>query len=289
MKTRLALWGLVPVLCAGPPSLAEAAPGQTGSDVTLESASLRVVIGADGTCRSVWAKPVEAEYGWAGQRPGAAFSVRAGEGSWPASRVRRQGDTLVVEFGRSNVTATLKLIPRERYIALRLEKLEGPPVDSIRLLQLRLKPLPQLGRGVNVAYDDQFGICLCAGNVRTDVGLAPPAGPKRPYVTLSATAHREPALIGGGAVRLPEPQRKFPRCHGRGRTRLRPAARGRVSQAARLSVLVPVGEAADAGEHRPVHPLGQTGRVPHDPLLVHGLLERRRALRVERQLSERHR
>ncbi|OHB76855.1 MAG: hypothetical protein A2W31_07000 [Planctomycetes bacterium RBG_16_64_10] len=55
---------------------------------------------------------------------------------------------------------------------------------------------PHLGPWINVAYDDRFGVCLCAGNVQTNAGM----NPRAKHVEMKAIAEREVALNGTVAV-----------------------------------------------------------------------------------------
>jgi hypothetical protein len=53
-----------------------------------------------------------------------------------------------------------------------------------------------LGTWINVAYDDEYGICLCAGNIRTNAGMSS----QRNHVVMRATAEKQIALEGATAV-----------------------------------------------------------------------------------------
>lgn len=186
------------------------------ADVTLETRSLRLVVGEDGIVRSLTAKPSGVEYGWTSQqrpiatvyRGGRPFPTshvdflenqapvyRGGE-SFAASRAARTGDRLRVEFAKANVKATYEVKASREYLALKLITIEGDPVDRIDLLQIRIKRLPYLGPWIDVAYDDAFGICLCAGNIKTNAGM----NQQKEYVEMRAMAERSVALEGATAV-----------------------------------------------------------------------------------------
>ncbi len=125
-----------------------------------------------------------------------ALPTYRGGRSYPASGVRLQGDQLTVRFGEAKVTATYRVTQKPDYLAFRLMKLEGDPVDRIDLVRLGVRRLPQLGSWINVAYDDRFGVCLCGGNVQTTAGMTQ----RDDRVEMAAVATREVELLGATAV-----------------------------------------------------------------------------------------
>jgi hypothetical protein len=70
-----------------------------------------------------------------------------------------------------------------------------------------------LGPWINVAYDDAFGVCLCAGNAQTDAAMrtGTTGAGEGSEVELCATATREVALAGATAVLFgcPQPKERF--------------------------------------------------------------------------------
>jgi hypothetical protein len=219
MSTRRALLlGLSLVVMLSRP-----APAQ----VVLETRSLRLEIRSDGVLKSLKAKPDGTEYLWAAE-PGPVASVyrggqmavdsqeafvedaaplyRGGE-AFAASSVSLRGDRLTLQFGKANVTATYRVTTGQDYLAFHLLSLKGEPIDRIDLVQLRVRRLPHLGPWIDVAYDDAFGICLCAGNIKTNAGM----NQFPHYVEMRAIATKEVALEGAAAVLFgcPDPKDKF--------------------------------------------------------------------------------
>jgi len=160
----------------------------------LETSNLRLEIGANGDVQSLVAGPSGTEYLHAA--PDKLAFVSCNKQSFPASRVTLEGDKLVVGFAKANVTATYRVIKKPEYVAVELLSVEGEPVEGIDLLQIKIKRLPYLGSWINVAYDDGFGICLCAGNIQTRAGMSR----GKDYVQLKASAHKEVRLAGTVAV-----------------------------------------------------------------------------------------
>jgi len=126
---------------------------------------------------------------------------------FPASAVSLSGNTLTIQFAQANVTAIYHVTANPHYLAFKLLSLAGDPIDRIDLMQLRVRRLPFLGPWINVAYDDQFGVCLCAGDIKTNAGMS--QYPR--YVEMRAVATQEVALVGTTAVLFgcPDPQKRF--------------------------------------------------------------------------------
>jgi len=200
---------LVAILVGGVPS---SAVGQ----VVLETDHLRLEIGSDGTIESLRAKATGVEYACPGEPAPAALVYRGGSAAagsqedfaenqapvyrggeaYPATAASLVGDRLTIQFAAARVTATYQVTRRPEYVALRLMGLEGDPIDRIDLLRLRVKRLPHLGPWIDVACDDRFGICLCAGNIQTNAGMS--VEPSQ--VDMMAVAEKEVALEGTTAV-----------------------------------------------------------------------------------------
>jgi hypothetical protein len=226
---RLPIWTyLLPVLIACAAQAEAAKPGDGSVAKTIfRTRNLRLEVGSDGRLVSLAAKPGDIEYAWTDSPMPIASVYRGGQmavGSqenyaenevpayrggqcFPATAVRLAGDTLTIEFAGANVTATYHVTVNPNYLAFKLTSLTGDPVDRIDLMQLRVRRLPFLGPWIDVAYDDQFGICLCAGNIKTNAGMS--QYPQ--YVEMRAIATREVALEGATAVLFgcPDPKQRF--------------------------------------------------------------------------------
>ena len=192
-------------------------PRAATAEVTLETDNLRLQIGDDAVVKSVAARESGAEYGWTAD-PGPMATVTRDGKIFPASSVTRDGNKLTVEFAKANVTAQYELSVKPQYLAFKLVSLKGEPIDAIQLLRLKIKKLPYLGYWINAAYDDRFGICLCAGNVQTNAlmsrrGLMPDESrpevldaiaaerrAQKDFVVMRAVAEKEVALEGAVAV-----------------------------------------------------------------------------------------
>ncbi len=197
------------------------------AQVVLETRDLRLELGADGLVRSLRAKTSGTEYGWTAEPGPVAAVYRGGDLTvasqvdypeneppvyrggqvFPATAASLAGDRLVLRFDGAGCSATYRVTRRPEYLALELVAFEGPPVDRIDLVRLRLRRLPHLGPWIDVAYDDHFGVCLCGGNLQTNAGLAA----RDKYIEMLAVAERRVALEGTVAVLFgcDDPRRRF--------------------------------------------------------------------------------
>jgi hypothetical protein len=201
--------------------------GVSGAQVVLQTQDLRLEIGADALVKSLTDRASGVEYGWTtgplafaavyrGGRMGVDSQEDFGELDAPpyrggqcfaASGAALDGDALTIRFAQANVTATYQVTTAPHYLAFRLVSLEGDPIDRVDLVQLRLRRLPYLGPWIDVAYDDRFGVCLCAGNIKTNAAMTP----LKEHVEMRAIATREVALEGAAAVLFgcPNPKERF--------------------------------------------------------------------------------
>ncbi|MFV1968564.1 MAG: hypothetical protein ACC628_24340, partial [Pirellulaceae bacterium] len=250
MKTRITsmLMGFVVVaaLCRG-------ATGQ----IVLETDTLRLEIREDGMLQSLASKPDGSQYVRTAELEPVVVVYRGGRsvpestgkyavtGRWvyrggesfPATRASLSGGKLTIRFAGANAVATFRVIATHDYLAFELLALEGDTVDRIDLFRLRMKKLPHLGEWVNVAYDDRFGVCLCAGNIETNVEMERGAD----HVLMRATAEKEVGFQGATAVlfgcRDPRPRFPVPMPAGQRESRLPGAAPPRRRPEQRYSYL----------------------------------------------------
>lgn len=200
----------------------------TARPATFETDNFRLAIRPDGTVHSLLSKTTGKEYFSPGEHVPFARVSRggtlqpSGEGkradithrwiyrdgeSFEASSATFQGNELAVQFADTSVTATFRVTSKPDYLAFELLELTGTPVDRIEWLCLNLAELPHRGAWVNFAFNQQFGICLCAGNVRTNVEMDETGE----SVSLRAVAESNPGLPGTVAVLFgcPDPRERF--------------------------------------------------------------------------------
>ena len=184
--------------------------------VVLETDNLRLTIAQDGTVTGLVPKPDGKNYVHKAEPTPLALVYRGGQSvptaqgrhaatkRWiyqggqatPASRVTREGRNVHIEFAQANVTATYHVTTKPHYLAFELTHLTGEPIDRIDLLCLKLVDLPQRGAWINFACNEDYGVCLCAGNVRTNAEM----DQQHNTVTMRTVAERAPGLLDTTAV-----------------------------------------------------------------------------------------
>lgn len=185
------------------------------AEVSLETRDLRLELTADAKIKSLFARPIGAELAFSASPEPFALIYRGGEMTvasqedyaehqlpeyrggerLPATSAALEGDLLTLAFAPTDVFATYKVTTTPDYLAFKLVRLAGGPVDRIDL-RLPVKRLANLGAWINVAWDDRFGLCFCGGNVKTCAGMA-----QHPdFADMRVVATREVALEGSVAV-----------------------------------------------------------------------------------------
>ncbi|MCX7886622.1 MAG: hypothetical protein N3B01_05100 [Verrucomicrobiae bacterium] len=190
--------------------------GAHAGPVVLENDAIRLEISERGTVRSLLAKPAmrewvarpdtepvamvycggqwEYETGWTYAH--AVPPTYRGGRAFPATAASLEGNRLTIRFDGANVTATYKVAVRRDYLTLELTALQGGPVHHLDLVRLPTRRPLNHGAWINIACDDDFGICLCAGNVRTDAS----AESYTDRLVLKASAEPDSGLVGACAV-----------------------------------------------------------------------------------------
>jgi len=190
----------------------------SGAPVVLETATLRLEVKESGAVHSLKAKPAGREFLARADEEPVAMVYCGGEWAYetgwtyahavppkyvggrafPATTVALAGERLTIGFGGADVTVTYKVTKRGDHLTLELAEVRGGPVHHLDLLRLPLKQLPNHGAWINLVSDDDFGVCLCAGNVQTDATAELHEG----HLTLKASAETGSGLGGARAATL---------------------------------------------------------------------------------------
>lgn len=199
-------------------SIAGSAFGATG-EIVLENPDFRLVIGNDAIIKSLIHKPSGEEclepgiivpaFAITQYRPydnELQLSFPAKTRTFPAKSVRRDGDTLVVEFKLISHIATIEVAVRDGYIGFALQKLDYliedygvkrvTPVDEFILLQLPVRKRENFGEWLNVMWDEDIAVNLLATGPAARIDAFP--GPN--HQLLNAAAVREVRLLGTGCA-----------------------------------------------------------------------------------------
>jgi hypothetical protein len=166
--------------------------GVFGADIKLETDNLRLEMNEAGILKNLVDKTTGKDYSYSSE-PGAVFRMRIGwdQRQFAANGVRRSGDKLFVDFAEQKVKLSFDIIEKSDYLALKVASVEGGPISGIDIC-LQVKKLKYLGEWIDVAYDDDFGICLCAGNIKTDAKMRIKAN----HIVMSTMAQKDVALEG---------------------------------------------------------------------------------------------
>ena len=182
-------------LAAGYEELPSAFDGKT--PVIVETEAFRLVINADATARSLVIKATGEEClaPEAGLPVFAATQKRpfnnetrlvqlAKQTTYPANRVRRDGDILRIGFETAPYEAEVRVVEKASYAAFEMVRLisnteqerqyyhwnmDVPPVESFRLLQLPVLERKNFGDWLNVEWDDNAAIAVAGATPYMDV------------------------------------------------------------------------------------------------------------------------
>lgn len=185
--------------------------------VLLETATLHMEIGREGVVQRLVARqegidycsleppcPIAVVYRGGRMVPTGSGEFAAVTGRWQyqggtryaATSVSLERDQLTVEFGPAHVTAVYRVRGTDDYLAFELLAVKGEPIDRIEFLRLNIRRLPMLGQWISAAFDEQFGICLCGGNLQTDIEMLPDQND----VVMKASAEAAVGFHGATAV-----------------------------------------------------------------------------------------
>ena len=194
------------------------------NDIIIENALLRLVIGSDCTAKSLVHKPTGEEclaegivlplFSVTQDRPfnnEIKLSYPCKAMTFPANRVRREGDKLIVGFDIIHYEAIVKIVEAPQYIGVSLEGfanyedahigygslcMDAPPAVQFRLMQLAVRSRKNFGDWLNVNWDEKVAVNLLATAPETLVDT----DQREDYRVMFADVDKERDLIGPGAA-----------------------------------------------------------------------------------------
>ncbi len=171
---------------------ATAGMGQQAA-VVIENAHLRYTISPEGRNLAFIDRATDEDY-LRHDTPSVCASARCKGVEYPASSARFVDGRLTLEFGRADVRAVLRVVPREAYIQLVVDSVSGDDVESLVFLTV---PLTVQGRP-----SESFGACALSLNLRTRVDQLPAL-----QTSLRASCYRKFGLEGAkvAVVGMPMP------------------------------------------------------------------------------------
>jgi hypothetical protein len=192
----------------------------TADAVVLENAEMRLIIRPDGSAQSLVHKPTGQEcvdtkahvpmFTVTQYRPldnELQLAYPAKITHFPAGRVRREDDKLIVDFARVGYEGTIGLTITDSYITFRLEELtykgytpirpkHAFPLDETIFLQLPIRPRKNFGDWLNVMWDQDVAVNVLATDPETQIDATPCAG----HYLFHAGSVREVKLKDVGAA-----------------------------------------------------------------------------------------
>jgi hypothetical protein len=200
-----------------------AVTARAAGDVVIENGEMRLIIGSDARARSLVHKPTGEEcldvsipvpaFTLTQYRPynnELQLAMPARSTAFPADRVRREGDRLIVDFDAVDYRAFIRLRVTDDYLGFTLERLEyrdtpgfrrkpATPVDELCFLQLPVKTRRNFGEWLNVLWDERLAVNLLATGPYTKIDGAAPIGSTGKHL-FSAAAVDEVKMEGVGAA-----------------------------------------------------------------------------------------
>ncbi len=158
----------------------------SADDIVLDNSRFRLVIGADATAKSLVVKESGEEMLHAGEslplftvaqeRPfnnEVKLEMPNSRTIYPANRIRREGNSLVVGFQTAGYEAVIDMEEGDGFITFALRDficdhdrnyeglaMDVPPVTSMRLLQLPVKERENFGSWLNAMWDNRAALCV---------------------------------------------------------------------------------------------------------------------------------
>ena len=206
------------------------APACMFGDIALDTSRFRLTIGDDAVVKSLALKPGGEECVDATERL-PIFSVTQdrpfnneikltypnAETTYPANRVRREGDELVVGFEIAPYEARVRVREEPDHLLFELAgfrvepssygslKMTPPPVRSFRLVQLPVKDRTNFGDWLNVMWDATAATAVVAAEPMTVI-----SGERRHgFHLMAADLRRDLKLVGGKAAVVAAPKEAF--------------------------------------------------------------------------------
>ena len=158
---------LVAAFCAAIAVWCGHAVAAPAAEIVIENEQARLVIGRDGTWRSLVDRRTGKEWCYARQNTPLAHAYVDGR-SQSASGAAWDGQRLRVVFGRQATTLVYRVEPKPNWIVFRLESVLGQrPTRVLTLLRVPVAITENVGPRLNIAWNDEVSICLIAANTQT--------------------------------------------------------------------------------------------------------------------------
>lgn len=184
--------------------LLPAAAFADGEEIVVESAALRLTLGADGAARSLICKATGEECLTPGVRvPFCAITqyrpydnenflmFPAKPRVFPSNRIERRGDELYVEFQDTYDIAVIGLQETDSYVGFTLRRIDyrledvglkrKTEIDEFALMQLPVREREHFGEWLNVCWDDRTAVAVVGTHPATRIDAFAGDGYRKMY------------------------------------------------------------------------------------------------------------
>jgi hypothetical protein len=177
----------------------------SAADITLETASFRLALRADGTPASLQALPGGRECLDPQRAAPVAAVVVAGK-TFPLSGLAESADGLELRFAGVDTVVDYAVQPAGHWLAFTVRSIRGSRPERLTLLTLAPAISETVGPRLCAAYDREVLVGLMALNLQTACGARP-----APKVALTASAQDAPGprLEGSGAALVVCPTERY--------------------------------------------------------------------------------
>jgi hypothetical protein len=164
------------------------------ADITFENQNYKVTISDNAQFTSVFDKASKRELCPA--KNNVPFALL--EDKFPADKMTVKDRNIQFSFKGTDTVITYAAVPAENWIVFRLTNIQGKRPKSIVLCQVPIAITKNVGRLLDITYDDKTSVCLMAANMQTNGR----ATTKKAYTLLQATSQDSPgpALEGAAAA-----------------------------------------------------------------------------------------
>ena len=167
------------------------------AQTVLETDAFRLVVSETGCWQSLVELRTGRELCDAGAKLPLASATILGK-SAGATGGRSNGDALEVVFGGTGTTVTYRVERAADWIRFTLARVDGPRPERLTLVQVPVALTANVGRRLDLAWDERTSVCLLAGSQQTDCAAAA----KQDHTLLAATTQDAPGpkLEGASAA-----------------------------------------------------------------------------------------
>ncbi len=153
----LACWttfAVLPTVCA--------ATSQAPTAMNVENDFLKLTVNTNGQTTEF----LDRSNGVNHCRPGTPFArIKKGGKNYAASHAKYSDGLLALEFGPTNVTATLRITPKKQYVTAEVVSISSQQIEELALIDIRLTPPGD--------QKHSFAACVLALNLQTNVRAIP--------------------------------------------------------------------------------------------------------------------